>query len=247
MLYRYDFGISLDDLVRETRRVVAGWNWNRGAFGHALSLPAYRDLHPFARYSYPNFPCTGLLARCPVFRELFDRLRCEKTSFRLLRRAPATSYGWHTDLWKGAGVVRFQIPILSDPGAFLVTTDYTREDQVIGARALTAASFGDFADANAGHFLAHHLEPGRLHYFDTTRVHTLVNPGPSERITLSFDLVANDWVRKHFPDVRVEIGDQPTAPLPRGGPTRNGLAFLRSRFYPLRNRVRGLRHPAAEH
>jgi len=246
MLYRYDVGIALDDLVRETRQVAAGWNWNRGAYGHALSLPAYRDLHPYGRYSYQNFPCMGLLARYPAFRELFDGLRCEKVSFRLLRRGPASSYGWHTDRWKGAGVVRFQIPILSDPAAYLVTTDYASKDQVIGARALTAASFGDFAHANAGHFLEHHLEPGLLHYFDTTRVHTLVNPGPGERITLSFDLVANAWVREHFPEIRDEIGDAPTPPLRRSGPLENGLAFVRSRFYPLRNRLRRLRHGAGQ-
>ncbi|MGH7895248.1 MAG: hypothetical protein ACREQL_11315 [Candidatus Binatia bacterium] len=163
-----------------------------------------------------------------------------------MRRGPTSSYGWHTDCWKGAGVVRFQIPILSDPAAFLVTTDYASEDQVIGAPSLTAASFDAFADANAGHFLKHHLEPGLLHYFDTTHVHTLVNPGPGERVTLSFDLVANAWTREHFPEVRDEIGDAPTEPLPRSGPLENGLAFVRSRFYPLRNRMRWLIHGAGQ-
>ena len=245
-LHRYDLAVPLDDLVRETREIVADWDWRRGAFGHALSLPAYRDLHPHSRYSYQNFPCTGLLARCPTFRGIFEALRCEKVSFRLLRRGPASSYAWHTDQWKGPGVVRFQIPILSDAGAFLVTTDYASADQVVGPRGLTADTLAEFAAANAGHCLTHHLEPGLLHYFDTTRVHTLVNPGPGERITLSFDVVANDWVRARFPEIRAEIGDEPTASLPRPGSVRNGLAFLRSRLHPLRNRLRRLRPDAAE-
>lgn len=246
ILHRYDLAIPLDDLVRETRDVVAGWDWRRGAFGHALSLPAYHQLHPHSRYSYQNFPCMGLLARCPAFREIFEGLRCEKVSFRLLRRGPASSYAWHNDQWKGPGVVRFQIPILSDAAAFLVTTDYTSADQVVGPRSLTADALGEFANANAGHFLTHHLQPGLLHYFDTTRVHTLVNPGPGERITLSFDLVANDWVRDRFPEIRAEIGDDPIEPLPRPGGMRNGIAFLRAGLHPLRNRLRRLTQDAAE-
>lgn len=246
ILHRYDLATSLDALVRETQAVVADWDWKRGAFGHALSLPAYRELHPYSRYSYQNFPCTGLLARCPAFRGIFAGLRCEKISFRLLRRGPASSYAWHNDQWKGPGVVRFQIPILSDAAAFLVTTDYTSAEQVVGPRSLTADALDDFARANAGHFLTHHLEPGRLHYFDTTRVHTLVNPGPGERITLSFDLVANAWVRERFPEIRAEIGDDPTEPLPRPGRVRTSVAFLGSRLHPLRNRLRRLTPGAAE-
>lgn len=237
-LQRYDLGVPLDGLVRETRRASAGWDWRRGAYGHALSLPAYGDLHPYARWGYQNHPCTGFLARCPILRDVFESLRCDKVSFRLLRRAPASSYAWHTDRWKGPGVVRFQIPIVSDDTAFLVTTDYERADQVTEPRTLTAASFDAFAAANAGHFDRHVLEPGLLHYFDTTRVHTLVNPGPGERITLSFDLVVNEWVRTRFPAVRGEVGDV-CPPLPRPGLMGTGLAFLRSRTYPLRNAARG--------
>src|SRR5205085_7106927 len=122
-----------------------------------------------------------------------------------------------TDRWKGAGVVRFQVPILSDPAAFLVLTDYTSADQVVGSDILTPAGFESFAAANAGHFATHRFEPGRLHYFDTSVVHTLVNPAPVDRVTLSFDLVANDWVHARFPQIRDEIGDPPTPALPHPG------------------------------
>jgi hypothetical protein len=65
-----------------------------------------------------------------------------------------------------------------------------------------------------------------------------------DRITLSFDLVANDWLRARFPEVRVEIGDPPTPALWRPGPLGTGVGFVRSRFYPLRNRLRRLRFGA---
>jgi hypothetical protein len=239
-LYRHDIDVPLDGLVRDARRATEGWNWSRGAYGHALSLPAYRQLHPYGRYGYGNFPCVGILSRCPVFGRIFESLECEKVSFRLLRRGARSSYAWHTDSWKGPGVVRFQIPIVSDSTAFLVLTDYDDAEQLRGPRTepLNAECFDGFAGANAGHFQMHRLEPGRLYYFDTTRVHTLVNPGPGERITLSFDLVANDWLLGRFPEVRAEVGEGTVEPLPRPGALRNGLSIARSRFYPLRNLAR---------
>ena len=235
-LHRYDIDVPLEGLIEDTRRAVADWDWSRGAYGHALSLPAYRQLHPSRRYGYGNYPCTGLLARLPRFQQVFDGLRCEKVSFRLLRRGPDSAYAWHTDRWKGAGVVRFQIPIVSDERAFLVTTDYDDPARIDGR--LSAASFDAFAREHAGHFRTHHLEPGRLHYFDTTRVHTLVNPGPGERITLSVDLVANDWLLDRYPALRAELGYGPPQAPPRPSRIRTGIAWAKSRLYPLRNSAR---------
>lgn len=119
-------------------------------------------------------------------------------------------------------------------------TDYESTEQVRGPRCgcLSEESFHRFARANAGHFRKQHFELGRLHYFDTTRVHTLVNPGPDERITLAFDLVVNDWLLARFPEIRAEIGSGPVEPLPRPGRLGSGLSFARSRFYPLRNLAR---------
>jgi hypothetical protein len=237
-LHRYEVEVPLAELVRDARRATEGWDWTRGAFGHALSLPSADQLHPYSRYDYGNYPCAGVLDRCPGFRHVFDSFACEKVSFRLLRRGPRSSYGWHTDAWKGAGVARFQIPIVSEESAFLVTTDYDRVEQLRGSTSnLDEGSFESFARANAGHFRRHRLEPGSLYYFPTNTVHTLVNPGPGERITLSFDLLANDWLLARFPEVRAEVGDRPD-PLPRPGQLRTTLSHVRSHLYPLRNVMR---------
>jgi hypothetical protein len=237
-LQRYEVEVPLSELVRDAERAIEGWDWGRGAFGHALSVPAADQLHPYGRYDYGNYPCAGLLDQCPGFRRLFDSLACEKVSFRLLRRGPGSSYAWHTDAWKGPGVARFQIPIISDESAFLVTTDYDRVEQLQApASPLTEDSFEAFAEANVGHFRRDRLEPGSLYYFPTNTVHTLVNPGPGERITLSFDLLANDWLLARFPEVRAEVGDRPD-PLPRPGQLRTTLSHVRSHLYPLRNVMR---------
>ncbi len=239
MLYRFDAGVPLEGLRADAWRAMAGWDWSRGAFGHVLSLASAGDLHPSARYRYHNYPCTGLLSQLPHMRAMFDSLDCEKVSFRLLRREPASAYAWHTDRWKGPGVVRFQVPIISGPDAFLVTTTYTSEDQVRGAgRVLTAGTFDAFAAANAGHFARHHLEPGVLYYFNTTLVHTLVNPGDSQRVTLSFDLVANDWLRQRFAVVAGELGDDATVRPPVPGPAGRALDWSLSRLHPVRTGLR---------
>ena len=60
------------------------------------------------------------------------------------------------------------------------------------------ALVADFAELGA----VHELEPGRLHYFDTMRRHTLVNMGTRDRVTLVLDLRENDWVREHMPALR---------------------------------------------
>jgi hypothetical protein len=246
-LHRYDIGAPLADLVEETRRVVAGRDWREGAFGHALSLPAPAELHPYRRYSYQNFPSLGVLDRCPALRAVFDGLRSEKVSFRLLRRAGRSAYAWHTDQWKGPGVVRFQIPIVSDARAFLVATDYAHVAQVRGSAAgLSDATFAAFEAENAGHVARHSLSPGLLHYFDTSRVHTLVNAGDDERITLSFDLFANDWVRERFPEVTAELGAGAPAALPRPGAVRHAVARAASYLHPWRTRLHHRLHgPAA--
>jgi len=239
-VHRYDLEVELHALVRETRRAVEGWDWSRGAYGHALSLPAQRQLHPTGRYRYENYPCVGVLGQLPAFQEVFDTLECEKTSFRLLRREPGSAYSWHTDRGKGQGIVRFQIPLISDDSSYLLTTDYWQADEVRGSPSVpvNGEDFDQFARANAGHYRRHQLEPGRLHYFDTSRVHTLVNAGSRERITLAFDLVVNDWLLARFPEVRAEVGDGPVKQPPRRGVLRSGLSAALTGLYPMRNFAR---------
>ena len=153
---------------------------------------------------------------------------------------PGSAYTWHTDSHKGQGIVRFQIPLLTDGSDFLLTTDYREVDEVQGTPVVPVdeESFERFSHANAGHFARHQLEAGRLHYFNTSRVHTLVNPGPSERITLSFDLAVNDWLLARFPEIRTEVGDGPAEPVPLPGPLRSTLSAAVTHLYPVRNLAR---------
>jgi hypothetical protein len=234
----YDLGLSLERLGDDARTAMRGWDWGRGAFGQALSLPEAEGIHPYRRHSFHNHPYAGALARCGYFREIFDELKCEKVSFRLLRLAPGSAYGWHHDRWKGPGVVRFQIPILTSPDDRLVVTDYERVEQIRprGSVDVRGAGFAAFARLNDGHYRVHHLAAGKLHYFDSSRVHTLVNANGHARVTLSFDLHANDWLRARFPEIRAEAGEH-SHELPRPERWRLALARGAAGLYPLRNRA----------
>lgn len=43
-----------------------------------------------------------------------------------------SAYAWHTDRGKGQRIVRFQIPLVTDRSAFLLTTDYSAVDELRG-------------------------------------------------------------------------------------------------------------------
>ncbi len=235
-VHEYDRGYALDALRADAQRATANWNWARGAHGHVLSLPRAGQLHPSSRYRYENSPCTGRLDACPYFREIFHSFESPKISFRLLRRPAGTAYGWHTDVWKGHGVARFQIPISADDDSFLVLTDFERTNEVLPElmRAVERREAEEILQATPDHVRIHRLAPGRLYHFGTSRMHTLVNASQNDRLTLSIDLVVDPWLLERFPDVADEVGPNPDGPsLP--SPPGLALEFCRSRLHPLRN------------
>lgn len=207
-LHAYDMGFSLEGLRHDCDVATRDWDWSQGAYGHTLSLPSRDELHPIGRDNPNNLPYSGMLDRCPTFREIFDRFECDKASFRLLRRTGGTSYGWHTDRDKGPSVVRLQVPIVTNEGSVLVVTDYDSMDEIVGGkkRIHDEEYFNNFKTLNQGRYAQFQFEPGTLYYFNTNKVHDLLNKGGSERTTLSIDLVVNDWVRKQFPAVADELG-----------------------------------------
>lgn len=188
-------------LLEEVGRARARLDFDRGRYGHCISLPAADDLAAQYRTHPNNLPFAGALAECPTLRRIFDALEAEKASFRLLRRGPGTAYGIHDDRDKGAGVVRFQLPIATNPCAFLVAQRAgvrldglaERVDEVRAAGGLRfdfrrfVRTFGDWFDLFA-------LPPGFLYRFDTDALHTAINAGDRERIVLGIDLIANDWL-----------------------------------------------------
>ena len=205
-LHSFEMGYSVKSLVRDCELATRGWDWSKGAYGHALSLTSREDLHPVGRNNKNNIPFTGALKRCDYFNEIFRSLECDKASFRLLRRSTDTSYGWHNDLDKGRNVVRFQIPIIADDAAELVITDYETFDELKGGkkRIQDTGYYERFKELNRGHYRAYRLRPGILYYFNTNKLHDLLNRG-AERITLSFDLLVNDWLRHNFPETEEEM------------------------------------------
>jgi len=202
-MLRGDVRYDLEILRAELRQARAVQDFELGAFGHSISLPAAHDLHQPYRSHRNNVPFSGALAQCPPMRAIFDSLAAEKASFRLLRRGPGTAYGLHDDRDKGAGVHRFQIPIVTNPASFLCVMREDASQDAVSDRLAEILAGGDlhfdyarFDSAFGEWFDVFSLPPGYLYRFDTNRMHTAINAGDEERIVLAIDLVENEWLEE---------------------------------------------------
>jgi hypothetical protein len=216
---RYD----LARLAADAERAAAIQAFGRGAYGHAISLPAAEQLDERFRDHPNNHPFADVLGACPSLREVFEDLASPKASFRLLRRGPHSAYGLHDDKDKGVDVIRMQIPIVTNDLSFLVVARAEAAELDVFAETPDAFAPDEHGDiwfdmdklaAVWGDRLAlFRLEPGRIYFFDTDRVHTLINAGDAPRVTLAVDLVLDDWLRSWMERELTE--EVPACPNPR--------------------------------
>jgi hypothetical protein len=218
---RYDTA-ALEADVAAACRVL---DFGEGAYGHSLSLPAEADIHPGHRSHRNNIPYANALGSCPLFAEIFHTFRTAKASFRLLRRSAGSAYSLHDDRDMGDDIVRMQLPVVTNPNSlFLLQKDGVELEPI--ARRIAeithdgeslafdyprlTETFGEWFDL----FL---LEPGYFNLINTAKVHTLLNAGRADRITLAIDLIRNDWLERWLEDhMTGEIQAQPTDRLPGG-------------------------------
>ena len=194
-----------EKLTREAALARRIQGYDKGAFGHSISLPSEEEVDPRFKVHHNNLPFSGALAGCPYLRSIFESFRAKKSSFRLLRRAPRSAYSFHDDRDKGPDILRLQIPIVTSQHAYLVLP---REDADLDAlvRAMASADEDESADIwfdleklerlFGGRLDLFQLEPGLLYFFDTNRIHTLINGDEEERIALVLDVVRNEWVER---------------------------------------------------
>jgi hypothetical protein len=197
---RYD----LARLAADAERAAARQGFDRGAYGHSISLPAAEQLDERFREHPNNLPFADALGACRSLREIFDELASPKASFRLLRRSPRSAYGLHDDRDKGVDVIRLQIPIVTNDLSFLVVSRTGAAELDVFAEmpeAFAPDAHGDIwfdmarlAAVWGDRLALFQLEPGRIYFFDTDRVHTLINAGDVPRVTLAVDLVLDDWL-----------------------------------------------------
>jgi hypothetical protein len=186
--------------VEIARRVS---EFDEGPYKNAISLPSVDQIYQPYKEHKNNVPFSAALDQCPYFKSIFDSFETEKAAFRLLRRLPQSAYAFHDDKDRGREIARFQIPINTSEHAFLLIA----ENEVDLRRFDTDSSgfkgdsnsdvwfnMEELHDACADDVELFYLEAGYVNYFDTDRVHTLINAELEERVTLSFDLVMNDWL-----------------------------------------------------
>ena len=229
----YDVAALAAD-IEAARRLL---DFGAGAYGHSLSLPAEGDIQAGHRAHRNNVPYAGALGSCPLFAEIFNSFQAEKASYRLLLRKAGTAYSLHDDRDAGDDIVRMQMPLVTNRSALLLVQKdgaelepiarrvdrFTREDDgpIMFNYPRLTGEFGEWFDA----FL---LEPGYLHLIDTKRVHTMINGGEADRITLCIDMLRNDWLERWLSEhMNREVPAVSPDSLPDGtwewGALRHGL------------------------
>lgn len=220
--------------VETARRIL---DFGVGAYEHSISLPVESDIYAEHRAHRNNTPYAGALGACPLFAEIFNSFQADKACYRLLRRKAGTAYSLHDDNDVDDTLVRMQMPVVTNASALLLVQKNGAELEPIARRinelihddgkpilfdyARLAHEFGEWFDA----FL---LEPGYFHLIDQTRVHTLINAGDAERVTLCIDMLRNDWLDGWLSEhMREEVPALPADYIPDGtwdwGALRHGL------------------------
>jgi len=196
--------------------------FEKGPYRNAISLPSAQEVYEPYRAHHNNVPFSGALDHCPYLKSIFDSFQTEKAAFRLLRRVAGSAYSFHDDKDRGRSIVRFQIPVNSSKHAFLLVArdglDLTRFD--IDSSGFQGDRNGDIwfntkqlHDACGDAVELFYLEAGRMNYFDTDHVHTLINAAEEERVTLSLDLVMNDWLANWMQEnLTVPVNPSPIVP-----------------------------------
>lgn len=215
---------DLDTLRKEVSLVRSIQDFGGSRYSHAISLPRKQDIERKYRTHVNNVPFSATLGHCPFLLNIFKYFLTPKVSYRLLRRAPRSAYALHDDRDMGKRVVRFQIPVTTNRDAHLFLL---KDDVSVGSvtRAVTelqrksdgnlSFSYQKLYQVFGDDFELFYLEPGYLYYFDTDKLHTLINAGLDERITLSIDLVENDWLKTWMPEyLRVAVKPVSMTELP---------------------------------
>ena len=183
---------NVDKLIQDKKFVEERFKYEDGMFGHCISLPSIYDLKEPYKSHHNNVPLRGVLDYTPYFKEIFDSFETEITSFRLMRRKADSSYGLHEDKDMGDGIKRFQIPIVTNSDCWLCVTHYDKISE--GWTEENSYTMEDFGRRFKGRYDSYQLQPGVMHHFDTTKIHTLFNEGDTDRITLLIDTKVNDWL-----------------------------------------------------
>jgi hypothetical protein len=123
----------------------------------------------YADPTVTQYADTPMLRACPYFRDVLDAFACPLQAVRLMRLTSGSRINEHRDheLSVEEGTVRIHIPVATNDGVVFVLN---------GTRVTMAA--------------------GSAWYLRLSDPHSVTNAGPSDRVHLVIDAVANDWIRR---------------------------------------------------
>ncbi|MGK0186231.1 MAG: hypothetical protein ACI9R3_002014 [Verrucomicrobiales bacterium] len=211
-LFRHPTAFDAESMHRELKEIILEKSeFTDYMFTTCLSLPAEEDIYEPVRAKPINRPYADMLQHCTYFRWLFDFFQTEKVSFKLNQRGGKQLYSYHCDGVEDqfSDWVRFQIPIVTNDEVRLISTDLDNEEFDFKRFQFKASTWNDENQSKleecqefyGDRMSANQLEAGYIYHFDVKKVHTLVNPGDTERITLLIDVVNNDWIRNYLSEL----------------------------------------------
>ncbi len=119
----------------------------------------------------PEFKECLILQKCPAIRQFLDSIPGKKLSCRISIMEKGTEIHPHRDYFRSLefGVIRLHLPIQTDPKIFF---------QIENRK--------------------YHLNKGRLHYVNISKIHQLINPIKKNRIHIIVDLEVTRELLKYF-------------------------------------------------
>jgi Aspartyl/Asparaginyl beta-hydroxylase len=157
-------------------------DWESIALRSADGLTTNVFAHPDAVYQD-----TPLLAQCPHFKALLDRLACDLESVRIMRQAAGGEIKTHRDQGLGYadGTFRIHVPLVTNP----------QVDFVVAGERLP-------------------MQPGECWFADFSQPHSVFNGGTTDRVHLVIDCIRNAWTDAWLEGAGFDMASLLPPPMP---------------------------------
>jgi hypothetical protein len=116
-----------------------------------------------------DYKYTRVMDSCPYIKEIIESFGGSLLKVRIMRLVKGKKIGTHKDAFEDDNIIRFHIPIVTDPGVRFIVED---DDQ--------------------------HLQKGLMYWVNVRKSHHVNNKSQIDRIHLVFDMYRNEKIENLF-------------------------------------------------